>query len=78
MEVGMAILRRLDEKFYEIPDEVLSSYQIPEEKVKERLESHGGDSDQLDDEALKAVTGGSASAPASEWHNVWHNGASPA
>jgi hypothetical protein len=69
----MAILRSLDGKFYEIPDEALSGYLIPEEKVKERLKSSGGDPDELDEDALRAVRGGSTPAPASDWHNAWQN-----
>jgi hypothetical protein len=69
----MAILRSLDGKFYEIPDDLLSSYLIPADKVKERVEGHGEDPDLLDDDALKAVSGGNTSAPLSDWHNVWHN-----
>jgi hypothetical protein len=77
-EVGMAILRSLDGRFYEIPDELLPNYLIPTEKVNERLEGNGGDPESLDDDALKAVSGGKTSAPASDWHNVWHNWQSPA
>jgi hypothetical protein len=73
MEVGMAILRSLDGQFYEIPDELLAGYRIPAEKVKERLISNGGDPGELDEATLKALTGGSTSASASEWHNVWQN-----
>jgi hypothetical protein len=69
----MAILRSLDGKFYEIPDNLLSSYLIPAEKVEERLRGNGCDPDELDEEALKGVRGGSTSAAASEWHNAWHN-----
>ena len=69
----MAILRSLDGKFYEIPDDLLSRYLIPADKVKERVIGDGGDPDSLDDDALKAVIGGSTSAPAStsDWHNKW-------
>jgi hypothetical protein len=70
-EVSMAILRSLDGKFYELPDDLLSRYLIPADKVKERLGGNGGDPDALDDDTLKAVRGGSTSAAA--WHNVWHN-----
>jgi hypothetical protein len=65
----MAILRSLDGKFYEIPDNLLSGYQIPPDKVKERMKGNEGDPESLDDEALKAVSGGNASAPLAEWHN---------
>jgi hypothetical protein len=67
----MAILRSLDGNFYEIPDDLASRYLIPADKVKERVEDNGGDLDLLDDDALKAVIGGSTPAPASEWHNKW-------
>jgi hypothetical protein len=33
----MAILRSLDGRFYEIPDELVFRYLIPADKVKERL-----------------------------------------
>jgi hypothetical protein len=71
----MAILRSLDGKFYEIPDELLASYLIPADKVKERLKGDGGEPDSLDDDALRAVIGGNAGAPVTEakWHN-WHPG----
>jgi hypothetical protein len=69
-EVDVAILRGLDGKFYEIPDHVLSSYLIPADKVKERIRGNGGDPDEVDDGALKTVSGGSGQAPVSEWHNV--------
>jgi hypothetical protein len=73
MEAGMAILRSLDGNFYEIPDELLSSFLIPADKVKERLRGTGGDPDELDDDTLKAVRGGSTAKAMSEWHNVWQN-----
>jgi hypothetical protein len=65
----MAILRSLEGKFYEIPDDVLFSYLIPADRVKERVKGNGGDPDALDDDALKAVSGGRTSAPVFEWHN---------
>jgi hypothetical protein len=66
----MAILRSLDGRFYEIPDDLLSGYLIPADKVAERVKGGGGDPDLLDDDALKAVSGGKTSAPVSaEWHN---------
>jgi hypothetical protein len=67
----MAILRSLDGKFYEIPDEVVSKYLIPEDKVREKVSAGGGDADSLADDALRAVQGGSAAGSA--WHNAWHN-----
>jgi hypothetical protein len=70
-EVDMAILRSLDGKFYEIPDDLLSRYLIPADTVKERVKGNGGDPDLLDDDALKAVIGGSTSASTSDWHNRW-------
>jgi hypothetical protein len=73
MEILMAILRSLDGKFYEIPDELVSIYLIPADKVKERLSSTGADLDELNDDSLRSVTGGGTSQPASEWHNVWQN-----
>jgi hypothetical protein len=67
----MAIVRSLDGKFYEIPDDLLSRYLIPEDKIKEKLTGNGGDPDSLADDALKAVSGGNT--PAAAWHNAWHN-----
>jgi hypothetical protein len=67
----MAILRSLDGKFYEIPDDLLSRYLIPADKVKERVRGDGEDPDLLDDHALKTVSGGIASGPVSLWHNRW-------
>lgn len=34
----MAILRSLDGRFYEIPDDKVAEYLIPEDRVKEKLE----------------------------------------
>jgi hypothetical protein len=68
----MAILRSLDGKFYEIPDELLPRYLIPADKIKERVSGNGGDHDELDDDALKAVSGGSTPAPVFAWHNRWN------
>ena len=65
----MAILRSLDGKFYEIPDDLVSRYLIPADKVQERVKGNGGDPDSLDDDALKAISGGTTSAPVFEWHN---------
>jgi hypothetical protein len=67
----MAILRSLDGKFYEIPDEVVSRYLIPEDKVREKVRAGGGNPDSLGDDALRSMQGGNA--PASAWHNAWHN-----
>jgi hypothetical protein len=39
----MAILRSVDGRFYEIPDDQLSKYLIPEDKVKEKVQAAGGD-----------------------------------
>jgi hypothetical protein len=69
----MAILRSLDGKFYDVPDDLLFSYLIPADKVKKRARVGGGDPDELDDDELKAISAGSAPAPLSEWHNAWHN-----
>src|SRR5438034_3734058 len=33
----MAILRALDGTFYEVPDEQIAKYKIPEDKLKEKL-----------------------------------------
>lgn len=37
----MAILRSLDGKFYEIPDDQVNNFLIPEDKVKEKLQACG-------------------------------------
>ena len=37
----MAILRGLDGKFYELPDDKVKSFEVPREKVKALLEKHG-------------------------------------
>ena len=37
----MAILRSVDGRFYEIPDDQVSKYLIPADKVKEKLEGAG-------------------------------------
>jgi hypothetical protein len=37
----MAILRSVDGRFYEVPDDQLNQYLIPEDKVKEKLEGSG-------------------------------------
>jgi hypothetical protein len=73
MEVHMAIVRSLDGSFYEVPDELLPGYLIPADKVKERLKSSGGEPDELDDDALRTISGGGSSTPANEWHNAWQN-----
>jgi hypothetical protein len=39
----MAILRSVDGQFYEIPDDQLSQYLVPPDKVKEKLGSVGGE-----------------------------------
>jgi len=38
----MAILRALDGKFYEVPDNEASKYEVPRDKVKELLAKAGG------------------------------------
>jgi hypothetical protein len=37
VEEVMAILRSLDGTFYEVPDDQVSKYKIPQEKLKEKL-----------------------------------------
>jgi hypothetical protein len=37
----MAILRGLDGKFYEVPDDKVKNFEVPREKVKALLEKHG-------------------------------------
>ena len=37
----MAILRSVDGKFYEVPDDKLDAFLIPEDKVKEKLNEAG-------------------------------------
>jgi len=37
----VAILRSLDGRFFEVPDDQLGQYLIPEDKVKEKLEGSG-------------------------------------
>jgi hypothetical protein len=37
----MAILRSLDGRFYEVPDDQVSQFLIPEDRVKEKLEGSG-------------------------------------
>jgi hypothetical protein len=39
----MAILRSVDGQFYEIPDDQLSKYLVPADKVKEKLGAAGAD-----------------------------------
>ncbi len=39
---AMAILRSVDGQFYEIPDDQLSRFLVPEDKVKEKLQEAGG------------------------------------
>jgi hypothetical protein len=67
----MAILRSLDGKFYEIPDSLLSSYLIPADKVEARMKGDDKDPDALDDDELRAISGGTTPGPACEWHNRW-------
>ncbi|MCG8559520.1 MAG: hypothetical protein MI824_06960 [Hyphomicrobiales bacterium] len=38
----MAILRSVDGKFYEIPDEELGQFEVPAEKVNELMAAMGG------------------------------------
>ena len=38
----MAILRGIDGKFYEVPDDQVASFEVPRDKVKELLEKAGG------------------------------------
>lgn len=38
----MAILRSVDGKFYEIPDEELGEFEVPAEKVNELMAAMGG------------------------------------
>jgi hypothetical protein len=38
----MAILRAMDGKFYDVPDDQASGFEVPREKVKELLEKSGG------------------------------------
>jgi len=45
----MAILRGLDGQFYDVPDEHLSKYLIPPDKVKEKVQSGGPDYGPPDD-----------------------------
>jgi hypothetical protein len=39
----MAILRSLDGQFYEVPDDQLSKFLIPADKVKEKVQAGGGE-----------------------------------
>src|SRR5580698_8945249 len=38
----MAILRAMDGKFYDVPDEQAKGFEVPRDKVKELLEQSGG------------------------------------
>ena len=38
----MAVLRSLDGKFYEVPDDQVEKYLVPADKVKEKLQAAGG------------------------------------
>ena len=38
----MAILRGIDGKFYDVPDDQLASFEVPRDKVKELLAKAGG------------------------------------
>jgi len=38
----MAILRGVDGKFFDVPDDQLETFEVPREKVKELLEKSGG------------------------------------
>jgi hypothetical protein len=40
----MAILRSMDGNFYEVPDEQVTKFKIPQEKLKEKLGTYAGSS----------------------------------
>lgn len=39
----MAILRSVDGRFYEVPDDKLEAFAVPEDKVKEKLQQAGAE-----------------------------------
>jgi hypothetical protein len=40
----MAILRSIDGSYYEVPDEQVAKFKIPQEKLSEKLGAHGNPS----------------------------------
>ena len=72
----MAILRSMDGKFYNIPDDTLGEYDMGPEEVKEQIGAVGGGP-----EGGPGPQGGGPGAVQPQrprgghgcWHNCWHN-----
>ena len=62
----MAILRSIDGKFYNIPDEQLDQHFVPAEEVKSKLAAAADDSATTDIQVVPQKNFG-------KWRNCWRN-----
>lgn len=68
----MAILRSMDGKFYNVPDDQLGEYEMGPDEVKEQIGAAGGGGPQ----GGPGPQGGRGDVQPQGfgcWHNCWHN-----